>query len=388
MKRQRKPWLNSKDRQQIWQRWSAGESLSAIARELQRNVSSVHRVVGERGGIAPPARTRSSRVLALSEREEISRGLSAKLSMNEIARRLGRAVSTVSREIGRNGGLDQYRAHEADTGAWQRALRPKLCALSSNARLCRLVASKLSLQWSPAQISGWLKRRFRVRENMHLSHETIYRSMFIQARGVLKKELTAHLRRHQTMRHAKNASTSGQNRGGIVGAVSISERPAQVEDRAVPGHWEGDLLAGSNNTYIATLVERHSRYVVLVKVAGKDTESVVCALIKQVKKLPQELRRSITWDRGSEMASHKALTIATDVQVYFCDPRSPWQRGSNENTNGLLRQYFPKGVPIDGYSQADLNKIAKRLNGRPRQTLQFMNPAEKLAETLGVASTG
>jgi IS30 family transposase len=212
--------------------------------------------------------------------------------------------------------------------------------------------------------------------------------MFIQARGVLKKELTAHLRRHQTMRHSKNASTSGQNRGGIVGAVSISERPAQVEDRAVPGHWEGDLLAGSNNTYIATLVERHSRYVVLVKVAGKDTESVVCALIKQVKKLPQELRRSITWDRGSEMASHKALTIATDVQVYFCDPRSPWQRGSNENTNGLLRQYFPKGVPIDGYSQADLNKIAKRLNGRPRQTLQFMNPAEKLAETLGVASTG
>jgi IS30 family transposase len=388
LERQRKPWLNSEDRAQIWQRWSEGESLSAIARGLERDASSIHRVVSQGGGIVPRVRTRSSGVLTLSEREEISRGLSAGESMREIARRVGRAASSISREIARNGGVIKYRAHEADSHAWQRALRPKRCALSSNARLCRLVASKLSLQWSPAQISGWLKRAFRVKEHMHLSHETIYRSLYIQSRGVLKKELTAHLRRHQTMRRSKNASSSGQNRGGIVGAVSISERPAHVEDRAVPGHWEGDLLAGSNNTYIATLVERHSRYVILVKVAGKDTESVVSALIKQVKKLPQELRRSFTWDRGLEMASHKAFTIATDVQVYFCDPRSPWQRGSNENTNGLLRQYFPKGVPVDGYSQADLNKIAKRLNDRPRQTLQFITPAEKLAETLGVASTG
>jgi IS30 family transposase len=388
MKRQRKPWLNSEDRQQIWRRWSEGESLSEIARGLQRDVSSIHRVVSQHGGIVPRARSRSTRVLALREREEISRGLSAGESIRQIAQRLQRAASTISREVQRNGGVLKYRAHEADATAWKRALRPKQCALAGNARLRRLVASKLRLEWSPAQIAGWLKRAFRVNEDMHLSHETIYRSLFIQARGVLKKELVAHLRSHQTMRRSKSASSSGQGRGGIVGAVSISERPAQAEDRAVPGHWEGDLLAGSNSTYIATLVERHSRYTMLIKVAGKDTESVVSALIKQVNKLPGELRRSITWDRGTEMASHRAFSIATDVQVYFCDPRSPWQRGSNENTNGLLRQYFPKGVPVDGYSQAELNKIANRLNDRPRKTLQFMTPAEKLAETLGVALTG
>ena len=261
-----------------------------------------------------------------------------------------------------------------------------LCTVG-NARLRRLVAAKLKLQWAPVQIAGWLRREFRVNKDMQISHETIYRSLFIQARGVLKKELVAHLRTNRTMRQAKSASASGQGRGRISEAVSISERPAEAEDRAVPGHWEGDLLAGSDNTYIATLVERHSRYVMLVKVAGKDTASVVSALIKQVNKLPAELRRSLTWDRGTEMASHRKFTVATDVQVYFCDPQSPWQRGSNENTNGLLRQYFPKGVPVDGYSQAELNKVAARLNGRPRQTLQFMNPAEKLAETLGVALT-
>lgn len=387
MERQRKHWLNAEQKNEIWKMWREGESLSAIARLLERQPSSVYRVVNKTGGIAPPARTRAARSLTLAEREEISRGLCAGRTMGEIALQLGRSKSTISREISRNGGMRRYRAHEADAGAWERARRPKACALSQNARLRRLVASKLKLQWAPVQIAGWLKRAFRVNKDMQISHETIYRSLFIQARGVLKKELVAHLRTNRTMRQAKSASASGQNRGGIREAVSIRERPAEVEDRAVPGHWEGDLLAGSGNTYIATLVERHSRYVMLVKVAGKDTESVVSALIKQVKKLPAELRGSLTWDRGTEMASHKKFTMATEVQVYFCDPQSPWQRGSNENTNGLLRQYFPKGVPVDGYSQAELNKVAARLNGRPRQTLNFMTPTQKLAQTLRVAMT-
>ena len=388
MERQRRPWLNTVQKAEIWKLWREGESLSAIARMLERQPSAVYRVVNRNGGIAPPVRTRSARALTLAEREEISRALVADRTMGQIALQLGRSKSTISREIARNGGSHRYRAHEADANAWERARRPKVCALSGNGRLRRLVAARLKLQWAPVQIAGWLRREFRVNKDMQISHETIYRSLFIQARGVLKKELVEHLRTNRTMRQAKSASASGQNRGRIAGAVSISERPAEVEDRAVPGHWEGDLLAGSDNTYIATLVERHSRYVMLVKVAGKDTASVVSALIRQVNKLPKQLRGSLTWDRGTEMASHRNFTIATDVQVYFCDPRSPWQRGSNENTNGLLRQYFPKGKPVDGYSQAQLNKVAARLNGRPRQTLQFMNPAEKLAETLGVALTG
>jgi IS30 family transposase len=388
MERQRKHWLNAQQKNDIWKMWRAGESMSTIARMLGRHPSGAYRVISKTGGISPVPRTRSARSLSLAEREEISRALVAGMSMCQIALQLGRSTSTITREVARNGGSRRYRAHEADINAWERARRPRICALSKNARLRRLVAAKLKLQWAPVQIAGWLRREFRVNKDMQISHETIYRSLFIQARGVLKKELVAHLRTNRTMRQAKSASASGQGRGRISEAVSISERPAEAEDRAVPGHWEGDLLAGSDNTYIATLVERHSRYVMLVKVAGKDTASVVSALIKQVNKLPAELRRSLTWDRGTEMASHRKFTVATDVQVYFCDPQSPWQRGSNENTNGLLRQYFPKGVPVDGYSQAELNKVAARLNGRPRQTLQFMNPAEKLAETLGVALTG
>ena len=324
----------------------------------------------------------------MGERETISRGLSAGLSARSIAADLGRAASTVGREIERNGGRLKYRAYEADAAAFERALRPKPCTLASNARLRALVANKLKLQWAPVQISGWLKREFRVNKSMHLSHETIYRSLYIQARGVLKKELMAHLRMNRVMRLPKIASTSAQNRGQIIDAVSISERPAEVEDRAVPGHWEGDLISGSHNSHIATLVERQSRFVMLVKVNGKDTLSVVSALSKQMKKLPKELRQTLTWDRGRELASHKDFTIATDIAVYFCDPRSPWQRGSNENTNGLLRQYFPKGTRLDGYSQAELTKVAKRLNERPRKTLDFMTPASKLAQIMGVASTG
>jgi len=243
------------------------------------------------------------------------------------------------------------------------------------------VAQKLALQWSPEQISGWLKRQFPADQGMRVSHEAIYRSLFIQTRGVLKKELMAHLRTARQMRQAK-CGTTKSGLGQIIDTVSIRERPAETEDRAVPGHWEGDLLSGANNTHIATLVERHTRFVMLLKVPSKDTATVVTALAKHARKLPQELRRSLTWDRGNEMADHKSFTIATNVQVYFCDPRSPWQRGGNENTNGLLRQYFPRGTDLSRFSQAYMNKIALRLNQRPRKTLGFETPADRLQAVL------
>jgi IS30 family transposase len=353
-----------------------------IARALaRRNKSGVYRVLALHGGIAPTPRRRGPRALRLEEREEISRGIAAGRSIRQIAQGLARSPSTVSREIRRNGGCSAYRASWADRYAWQRALRPKPCRLARHAELRWRVAQKLALQWSPKQISGWLERQFPADPGRRLSHETIYRSLFIQTRGVLKKELMAHLRTARQMRQAKGGTTKS-GLGQLVDAVSIRERPAEVEDRAVPGHWEGDLLCGANNTHIATLVERHTRFVMLLKIPSKDTASLVAALAKHVRKLPQELRRSLTWDRGKEMADHKSFTIATKVQVYFCDPHSPWQRGSNENTNGLLRQYFPRGTDLSRFSQADLNKIALRLNQRPRQTLGFETPADRLRAVL------
>ena len=306
-------------------------------------------------------------------------------SIRQIATTLGRAPSTVSREIRRHGGAHTYRAAEADTQAWARTRRPKPCRLATSPLLQQIVASKLALEWSPAQVAGWLKLEFPNQDTMRISHETIYRSLFIQARGVLKKELIGHLRSRRKMRRVKHASTAGQPRGQIVDGLSIRDRPANVEDRAIPGHWEGDLIAGSQNTHMATLVERSSRFTMLVKVPGKDTASVVTALSRQIRQLPSILRRSLTWDRGMELAQHKRLTIDTKVQVYFCDPQSPWQRGTNENTNRLLRQYFPKGTDLSRYSQADLNTIALRLNQRPRKTLGFQTPAAILEAT--VAST-
>jgi IS30 family transposase len=303
-----------------------------------------------------------------------------------MARLLGRSPSTVQREISRNGGYDRYRAALADERAWDTARRPKRCKLATHPPLRREVVRKLRLNWSPEQIAGWLKRVHRGERCYHVSHETIYRSLFVQARGVLKKELLQHLRSKRMIRRSKQASRKGDGRGQITDIVSISKRPASVEDRAVPGHWEGDLLSGSKNSYIATLVERHTRYVMLVKVANKDTRTVVSALIKQAKKLPSELYKSLTWDRGKELADHRRFTLATDIDVYFCDPQSPWQRGSNENTNGLLRQYFPKGTDVSQYSQADLNKVARQLNERPRKTLEFETPAERFNAC--VASTG
>jgi IS30 family transposase len=301
-------------------------------------------------------------------------------SLREIARQLDRATSTVGREIARHGGQPAYRAHDADRQAWVSALRAKPCLLARNRKLRNMVAGKLILDWS-----GWLKTRYPNNESMRVSHETIYRSLFIQARGVLKKELMDHLRSKRRMRRSRHFSENGLSRGKIVDAVSIRERPAEAEDRAIPGHWEGDLLSGGKNGYVATLVERHSRFLMLIKVPGKETEAVVAALSQQVRKLPATLRRSLTWDRGLEMAKHKDFTVATDVQVYFCDPQSPWQRGTNENTNLLLRQYFPRGTDLSPISQAQLDQVSLPLNQRPRKTLGFETPASKLQAS--VAST-
>jgi IS30 family transposase len=324
--------------------------------------------------------------LTLSEREEISRGIAMHRSARSLARLLGHSPSTVSREISRNGGYDRYRASQADEQAWARSRRPKRCRLADSPRLRQAVARKLRINWSPEQIAGWLKRAHPEDESCRVSHETIYRSLFVQARGALKKELLGHLRSKRTIRRSKQAGLNGDGRGQIKDIVSIRQRPAAVDDRAVPGHWEGDLLSGSKNSYIATLVERHTRYVMLAKVANKDTQTVVSALIKQAKKLPNELYKSLTWDRGMELADHRRFTLATNIDVYFCDPQSPWQRGSNENTNGLLRQYFPKGTDLSVHSQAYLNKVARQLNERPRETLLFETPAERFNAC--VASTG
>jgi IS30 family transposase len=380
-----RPGLSAAQKADLWHRWKHGQSLSEIGRALGKHAGSIHGVVSSNGGFTPAVRRRSRWALTLAEREEISRGMAADSSIRQIATTLGRAPSTVSREIIRHGGAHTYRASEADAQAWARARRPKPCRLATHPRLQGIVASKLALDWSPEQIAGWLKLEFPDQGTMRVSHETIYRSLFIQARGVLKKELMGHLRSRRRMRRAKNASTAGQPRGQIIDGVSIRDRPAEIEDRAIPGHWEGDLLAGSQNTHMATLVERQSRFTLLVKVPGKDTASVVTALSQHVRTLPAALRRSLTWDRGMELAQHKRLTVATQVQVYFCDPQSPWQRGTNENTNRLLRQYFPKGTDLSRYSQADLNTIALRLNQRPRKTLGFQTPAAILEAA--VAST-
>ncbi len=362
---------------EMWDRWQRGESLKSIGRHFDRGSSSIYGVLSRSSGIRPAVRKRSRLALSLSEREEISRGIARDDSLRSIAQQLGRAPSTISREVQRNGSLDQYRASEAEQAAWDRAHRPKACKLITHPTLRARVVNKLQLQWAPQQIAGWLKRAYPGDEGTHVSHETIYKSLFIQARGALKKELLAHLRTQRTIRRSKHATQKKKGLGQITNMVSIRERPASVEDRAVPGHWEGDLIAGSKNSYIATLVERHTRHVMLVKVPNKETETVINALIKQSKKLPNELYKSLTWDRGKELADHQRFSLATNIDVYFCDPSSPWQRGSNENTNGLLRQYFPKGTDLSVHSQTKLNAVARRLNERPRLTLEFETPAER-----------
>ena len=364
-------------RSYIWDRYQIGDSVKSIGRSFDRPSSSIHNMLARTGGIRPPERRRSARCLSLAEREEISRGLVAGLSLRAIAAQLDRAPSTISREVSRNGGNRHYRASQADQHALDRALRPKDCKLVLNRRLCRAVEVKLKRKWSPEQIAGWLKHKHPGDEKNQVSHETIYRSLFIQARGAFKKEFQAYLRSKRSIRRARTSTLKDDGLGGMPNAVSIRERPASAEDRAVPGHWEGDLIEGTNKTCVATLVERHTRYVLLAKLENKRTETVVNALIKQARKLPSELYKSLTWDRGTEMTGHQRFTLATDIQVYFCDPQSPWQRGSNENTNRLLRDYLPKGTDLSVHSQKELNWIARELNERPRKTLGFETPAAR-----------
>jgi IS30 family transposase len=380
MKQRQRMYYSAAQRSEIWDRWQRGESMSSIGRRFDRQSSSIFSVLSPSGGIRPAERRRSGRALSLSEREEISRGLVAGRSLRAIAAQLGRAPSTISREVGRGGGRDRYRGTVSDQAAWDRALRPKPCKLACQSGLRRTVSRKLRRSWSPEQIAGWLKRSFPDEEQHRVSHETIYKSLFIQARGVLKKELLEHLRAKRTIRRSRHASLKRDGLGQIKDAISISERPASVEDRAVPGHWEGDLISGARNSHIVTLVEHQSRYVILAKVANKETASVVTALIKQARKLPRELYQSLTWDRGKELADHQRFTLATEVDVYYCDPQSPWQRSTNENTNRLLRQYVPKGTDLSLHSQAKLSAIARQLNKRPRKTLMYQTPAEMFAE--------
>jgi IS30 family transposase len=370
----------------MWDRWLQGDSLKDIGRYFDRPSSSIYGQLSPTGGIRPPDRKRSRLALTLSEREEISRSIVGNLSIRTIASKLNRSPSTISREIKSNEGYKHYRATSADQAAWDRSGRPKLCKLARSRVLRLNVAKKLKEHWSPQQIAGWLRRQYPQEEHNQVSHEIIYRSLFVQARGVLKKELLQYLRTKRTIRRSKHSTMKNSGLGQIKNMASIRERPASVEDRAVPGHWEGDLIAGSNNTYIATLVERHTRYVMLAKVKGKDTETVVTALIKQSKKLPSELYKSLTWDQGKELADHQRFSLATKIDVYFCDPHSPWQRGSNENTNGLLRQYYPKGTDLSVHSQAQLNKVARQLNERPRQTLGFESPAERFEACVAATS--
>lgn len=376
-KRRQRRMFTPAESAEVWDRWQRGEGLKLIGRVFGRTSSAIFAHLKPHGGIRPAPRRRSRRALSMDEREEISRGVASGVSLRSVARMLGRAPSTISRELRRNGGDGRYRAAAADKRAWDRALRPKACKLARHDQLRQLVAAKLHDNWSPEQIAGWLKHTYPDDEDYRVSHETIYRSLFVQARGVLKKDLQAHLRSGRAIRRSRHATGKGDQRGSLTDMISIRERPASIEDRAVPGHWEGDLLCGSSNSYIVTLVERHSRYVLLAKVPNRDSKSVITALINQAHRLPEELLKSLTWDRGKEMAQHKRFTLATDAAVYFCDPQSPWQRGSNENTNGLLRQYFPKGTNLSVHSQERLDEIARQLNGRPRKTLGFETPAQR-----------
>jgi IS30 family transposase len=376
--------LTGDQRRDLWSRWKRGDSMVEIGRALSQTTQKVFQTLRAAGGIAPAVRKRRADQLSLQEREEISRCVTAGVSFNAIGARLGRAGSTISREVARNGGRGAYRAVSSEERAFAQSARPKPCLLSARKKLRNVVAGKLAAKWAPQQIAGWLKRAYANDRAMHVSHETIYKSLFIQARGVLKRELLAVLRSKRVMRRAHGARKRAMTRSLIPDAVSIRERPAEAEDRAIPGHWEGDLLMGGVSSRIATLVERRSRYAMLVKIGAKTSADVVAALARHVRKLPEQMMISLTWDRGSELTEHASFTLATDVKVYFCDPQCPWQRGSNENTNGLLRQYFPKGFDFTRLTQRRLDAVAAELNARPRKTLGYRTPAELLAQSIAL----
>jgi IS30 family transposase len=374
--------LSAAEQDEVWRGWRQGESLRLIARRLGKRGPSVRAFVLQSGGVQQHPPRRALRCLTTAEREEISRGVAAGRSCRQIAARLGRAPSTVSRELTRNGGRHHYRAQAADAAAFGRAQRPKPAKLAVEPRLRAVVEAKLALRWSPEQIAGWLPLAYPSDPVMGVSHETIYPSLFVQSRGALRRELQRCLRSGRAMRSPR-AKRLPQGRGQLRDTVHISQRPAEAADRAVPGHWEGDLVFGRRPSAVGTLVERHSRYVLLFRLPeGVTAHQVRPALTAAVLRLPEQLRRSLTWDHGREMAEHLQFTIDSGVQVYFCDPRSPWQRGTNENTNGLLRQYLPKGADLRQLDQAALDGIAAELNGRPRQTLDFKTPSQVLAEAL------
>lgn len=375
------------ERDLVFELWKQGAGFSDISRMLDAKPGSIFTILREYGGIKPEKRKRAGHHLTIEEREEIRAGLSAKMSIRAIARQLNRSASTVSREINRNRGRRWYKALDADRRAWRLAKRPKLCALAGNEELRDLVAEKLQFNWSPEQISGWLKVSMPKRKAMHVSHETIYKTLYVRSRKVLDHSLTAHLRRSHKMRQSKYHSRSG-DRGtiNIVNGVSIHQRPKHIESRRSIGHWEGDLVTGSCNTHIATLVDRKTRFTLILKLGGKDAKSVNSALVDAFEQLPMDMKKTLTWDRGMELAKHSELTRATNIPVYFCDPQSPWQRGTNENTNSLIRQYFPKKTCLGQHTQQTLDFVAAQLNNRPRKVLKFKTPKEMMA--MSVAMTG
>ena len=376
-------WLTPEAIDQVWVRLRAGHAAKPTARELGLSTGTVRAYLVRCGGIRPEPRHRAPGRLTMAEREEISRGLAAGASIRAIAAAVGRAPSTVSREVKANGGVRRYRAARADQAAWARATRAKRCKLAGNSVLRDIVEEKLQQRWSPQQIAGWLKLTYPNTPEMQVSHESIYRTLYVQSRGALRKELSRYLRTGRVLRRPKGVRLP-DGRGGRPNTMHISERPPEAEDRAVPGHWEGDLVFGKGMSPVATLVERSTRYLMLVALphGNHQADAVADALANAITTLPQQLAKSLTWDLGHEMAQHRRFTVATGVQVYFCDPKSPWQRGSNENTNGLLRQYLPRRLDFRTLTQSDLDAIAQELNERPRQTLKFKSPSQALAEVL------
>lgn len=381
----RRPFTEAELRQ-LWHRHRAGVSQRANAAALGREVSSVRKRLEQTGGMPPRSRHRAAHQVTAEEREHISRALTGGASVRAISRTLARAPSTISREIARNGGRRAYRAVSAERRAWQCATRPKRAKLQASPRLRQVVEAQLRVRWSPQQIAGWLRHTWPQRPEWHVSHETIYQSLYVQTRGALKRELTQYLRTKRAMRRPASASSHGQGRGQLRDTLSIAVRPPEVMDRVVPGHWEGDLLLGDQTSQIITLVERTSRFVQLLRAPRRDAETVATLLTRHVQRLPDGLMASLTWDQGKEMAQHTRFTLATNVHVYFCDPQSPWQRGTNENTNGLLRQYFPKGQRLQHVTQRQLDHVARELNQRPRETLGFRTPAEVFAERVALTT--